>query len=225
MKVYTIKPEYNISHLLDNYDWASLGHSHIVDVGGSQGYIAVELAKRFKNLIITVQDIVPVVNNPQREIPQEVEGKVHFMVHDYFQPQTVEADVYFFRWVLHNLSDQACYKILRALIPVLKPGVRIILQDLCMPEPGTVPLWRDKDLRSEPTFTLSFFSIAQPLHRASDIHMTTLFNAKERTVSEWRAMFIEADSRFTLTRVIEPKGSALGIIELIWEASASAVAP
>ncbi|KAH7320605.1 S-adenosyl-L-methionine-dependent methyltransferase [Stachybotrys elegans] len=132
MKVYTIKPEYNVSHLLDNYDWASLGNSHVVDIGGSQGHIAVELAKRFSNLSITVQDIAPVVENSQCGIPQEIEGRVHFMAHDYFQPQAVEADVYFFRWVLHNLSDNACHKILRALIPVLKPGVRIILQDVCL---------------------------------------------------------------------------------------------
>lgn len=46
--------------------------------------------------------------------------------------------------------------------------------------------------------------------------MAAIFNSRERTVVEWRALFAEADSRFTLRTVIEPKGSSLGILEVVW---------
>ncbi|KAK4665141.1 uncharacterized protein QC763_0077990 [Podospora pseudopauciseta] len=36
-------------------------------------------------------------------------------VHDFFEPQTVVADVYFFRWIFHGFSDKYNIKILRDL--------------------------------------------------------------------------------------------------------------
>lgn len=46
--------------------------------------------------------------------------------------------------------------------------------------------------------------------------MGAVFNSLERTVSEWKALLRNADPRFVLKQVIEPKGSALGIIEIDW---------
>lgn len=46
--------------------------------------------------------------------------------------------------------------------------------------------------------------------------MGALFNAKERTLREWRALFAEADSRFVLTSVRRPEGSALAVMEVVW---------
>lgn len=53
-------------------------------------------------------------------------------------------------------------------------------------------------------------------NRAEDLTMGAIFNSKERTVSEWSALFKDADPRFVLKGVIEPKGSALGILEVVW---------
>lgn len=46
--------------------------------------------------------------------------------------------------------------------------------------------------------------------------MTTLFNARERTAEEWKDLFAKADPRFVLKQIIEPKGSALAILEAVW---------
>jgi hypothetical protein len=46
--------------------------------------------------------------------------------------------------------------------------------------------------------------------------MGALFNARERTVNEWRALVTEADTRFQLKQVIQPKGSTLAIMEVVW---------
>jgi hypothetical protein len=145
MKAYMTDPSYDVKYLLDNYDWASLGEAKVVDIGGSQGHVAVELARRFRGLSITVQDMEMSILGSS--VPFEVKDRVKFMAHNFFMPQTVSADVYFFRWIMHNWSDKYCIRMLKALIPELKPGARIVIQDSCMPEPGTGPLWRERDLR------------------------------------------------------------------------------
>lgn len=47
--------------------------------------------------------------------------------------------------------------------------------------------------------------------------MAYIFNARERTVTDWAAVFERADPRFALKSVIKPDGSALGILEYVWE--------
>ncbi len=50
-----------------------------------------------------------------------------------------------------------------------------------------------------------------------DMLMLTLFNAHERQESDWIQLFGEADRRFVFKHTSAPKGSALGIIEFVWE--------
>ena len=59
------------------------------------------------------------------------------MAHDFFTPQTVLADVYIYRFIFHNYSDEKAVDILKAAIPALKPGSRILI---------TGP-WRSKVVR------------------------------------------------------------------------------
>lgn len=63
------------------------------------------------------------------------------MGHDFFTEQPVKnADVYFFRCTLHNWADNFVIKALRALIPALKPGARVVIQDHGRAPPGTIAL-------------------------------------------------------------------------------------
>lgn len=78
----------------------------------------------------------------------------------------------------------------------------MIIQETCMPEPGTISARKEKDLRAE------------------DLNMGAIFNARERTVHEWKELCAQADPRFVMGRVSEPPGSALGIIEFTWEEAA-----
>jgi hypothetical protein len=50
-----------------------------------------------------------------------------------------------------------------------------------------------------------------------DLTMGAVFNAQERTVSDWRRILQEADSGFVLQGVVQPKGSALALIDVRWE--------
>jgi hypothetical protein len=55
--------------------------------------------------------------------------------------------VYFFRWILHNQSDKYAIKLLRNLVPGLKKGSKIVINDHCLPEPGQESLWDEKIIR------------------------------------------------------------------------------
>lgn len=69
---------------------------------------------------------------------------IKWMVHDYFTPQpVVGADVYLYRFVFHNLYDEKAIDVLRAAIPALKTGAKILINDECLSEPGEVR-WRDE---------------------------------------------------------------------------------
>lgn len=86
--------------------------------------------------------------------------RVRFMTHDFLlEDQPVKgADVYFFRWILHNWSDKYCVKILRGLIPALKPGAKIILNDNVLPQPGVLSRWQENRLRY--VFIIFFLSFS-----------------------------------------------------------------
>lgn len=80
-------------------------------------------------------------------IPRELESRVSLTTHDFFTPQSVSADLYYFRWVFHNWSDAYVVKILQNLVPALKPGARILLNDGVLPEPGSVGGMEEKSIR------------------------------------------------------------------------------
>ncbi|KAF2272524.1 sterigmatocystin 8-O-methyltransferase [Westerdykella ornata] len=190
-------PALAISHIERSHDWESLGNGLVVDVGGSHGAVAVELASKHKNLRFISQDLEATIDSAP-PLPDTVADRVKLMVHDFFTPQPVEADAYIFRWIFHNWSDKYAAQILQALIPALKPGARILVQDGVLPEPRQIPSWREKDIRD------------------MDLSMNVLFNAWERDVDEWKELFRRADGRFRFIGVTQPQGSALALIEARW---------
>jgi hypothetical protein len=148
MSVFTSGKGFSASHVVAGFDWKSLGNATVVDIGGSRGHISIALATKFPLLKIIVQDLESTIEGAKSEVSPQVADRISFMARDFFSEQKVVANVYFYRWVFHNWSDKYCIKILRSLVPVLRPGVRIIINDICIPDPGTTALWKEKELRS-----------------------------------------------------------------------------
>ncbi|CAG8949343.1 hypothetical protein HYFRA_00004969 [Hymenoscyphus fraxineus] len=140
--------------LIDNFDWAALGAQHIVDVGGGMGHASIALAKAFPELTFTVQDFGKVVKNGERTFLEETEEqpelrkRVRFMAHDAFESQPVEgAGVYLLRSVLHDWPDENCMAILKSLVPALKKGAVVLINDYVMPDPGELDLLAERRAR------------------------------------------------------------------------------
>lgn len=135
--------------LAQGYPWASIGNGigTVVDVGGSKGNISVVLAQTAPGLRFVVQDLGGAMQGAKDSIPEDVAQRIKFMEHDFFNHQLVKADAFLFRMIFHNWSDENVIKILKATIPGLKPGSRIIVNDYFVPEPKTMSLMKERTIR------------------------------------------------------------------------------
>ena len=123
---------------------ASLGDTLIVNVGESRGQAAIELAKNFGSIKLLVQDAESIIQGAELGVLEELKGRIEFITHAIFVPQTIKAPVYFLRMAFRGLGDKYAVLALKTQIPVLQPGVKILSQDVCMREPGAIPLWRER---------------------------------------------------------------------------------
>ncbi|KAF2648949.1 sterigmatocystin 8-O-methyltransferase precursor [Lophiostoma macrostomum CBS 122681] len=188
------------SYVIKAYDWASLGKATVVDVGGSHGIVCIALARESPDLQFVVQDLKTVVDDAKTKSLAELSHRVTFQAHDFFEEQPVKnAEIYFFRWILHDWSDKYCVKILRALIPALKPGARLLFSERCLEPPCTLPL------------------AAERWNRDSDITMLATSNSQERDEGDWKALLEAADLNFTLEEVRRTPGAKLDLIVVRWK--------
>lgn len=143
-------PQVSLRPLFQGYlvQFAHISDAVVVDVGGSHGMIAIEIARAYPNLQLVVQDLdEAIVTDAQAKKPADVTDRVRFMMHDFLTPQPVGAAVYFFRTIFHDWPDKYCIEILRKLTPALTPGSKIVINELVMPDPGTMPWATEARLR------------------------------------------------------------------------------
>jgi SAM-dependent methyltransferase len=102
-------------------------------IGGANGHAAIAIAEKFSGLKFVVQDLKTEGN----KVPKHLEERITFMNHDMLTVQPVQnAEVYFWRVVLHNHPDAIVIKSLQSLTPALKPGSKILIQDHGLADPG-----------------------------------------------------------------------------------------
>ena len=136
------------NHVTNLFDWHAYEQATVVDVGGSHGLICVELAQKFPELKFIVQDLPEVIAEVSKDGLKDTPEQITFMPHDFFHEQPVKnADIYFLRFILHDWPNQYGLKILRNLIPALKAGARILLNEMCLPGPGEISCYQARSLR------------------------------------------------------------------------------
>ncbi|RPA75885.1 S-adenosyl-L-methionine-dependent methyltransferase [Ascobolus immersus RN42] len=167
------------------YPWNELGNGRLVDVGGGVGHVSLAIHSANPSLAITVQDLAPTIAQAKETFTSPKGADITLEAHDFFEPQTREADTYFFRHVIHDFSDELSVKIIKNIVPQLKP-------------------WKEGRSRSEGSRIIVAEMILTPGARApTDRHtvymnmvMLSLLNAKERDYAEFQALFRKADPRF-----------------------------
>ena len=98
----------------------------------------MDLARHLPRAKFVVEDSNAEGLNMGRQIvgkDPDLERRITFLEHDFFKPQPVQADVYFLRHILIDWPDAKGIEIIRALIPALKDGARVLLSEAVMPEP------------------------------------------------------------------------------------------
>lgn len=143
MSFMTTVPETSFSNFVANVPW-TLGPKDtqirecprlIVDVGGSRGDLCEALLLAYPRIEkAVVEDLPEVINaNLERGPPGELAERIHYQPYDFFTEQVVKsADIYLFSNVFHDWSDSYAVQMLKNQIPALKPGARILINDICI---------------------------------------------------------------------------------------------
>lgn len=200
MAWHAMLPGFSAQYLVTAFPWGSGGELTVVDVGGGLGHVSRALVAHSPTIKCIVEDSPDVIVQGQEGLPTDLRGRISFQAHDFFQEQPVKgADVYLLRLVLHDWSDKYSKMIIKALIPALKPGAKVVINDRVVPGRGEAPYLAEREARDY------------------DMYMLAFQNAKERTAEDWTALFEEADPRFKITRVYQPPKSSLAVVDVTWE--------
>ncbi|KAI4940900.1 hypothetical protein J4E91_011077 [Alternaria rosae] len=154
----------------------------------------------FKSLRFVVQDISPnMLAQFKEEAIQDLEGRVTFQQHDFFDTQpVVDANAFFLRQCLKNNNDENCVKIICALVPALEKcgkDTPLLINDVIMPESGTMTRDEEHHLRQV------------------DICMMATLGAKQRTEKEFAMLLTQADRRLKIVKVW-PNPFGVGLSEV-----------
>lgn len=117
----------------------------------------------------------------------DLSSRITFFTHDFFTEQKTFADVYLFRHILHDWSDDDSLKILQSLVPALEKNVaqnnkaspRVLISEGIVPAPpekrrGTVAGKMIRLVASVPLFSYLFLIRTRAL---------TLLNTESKTPS------------------------------------------
>ncbi|KAL4936915.1 hypothetical protein BDV06DRAFT_216292 [Aspergillus oleicola] len=201
MKWRVQAPGFAIRYLVDAFPWPNgdaQGQFTVVDVGGGLGHVSRALSKHAPNAQFIVQDTTPVAAQGKAAL-SVIDGRIRFEGHDFFEQQPAHgADVYLLRLILHDWSDKYATMILKALVPALRPGAKVVINDRVVPGRGEAHYLNEREARDY------------------DLYMMSLQNGRERTAEDVRALLNKVDKRFELTKVHQLVGSVLAVVEVTW---------
>lgn len=116
-------------------------------VGGSTGHVSVSIASQFPALKFVVQDMQETVAAGEESLPDELRGRVTYMAHDFFTPQSVKGDIYMLRSILHDWPDKHAIRILQNLLPSMKERTKILILEVVFAPPKQLPPLQEKMIR------------------------------------------------------------------------------
>lgn len=151
-------------------------------MGGAYGYVAVSIARRHPRLRFIVQDLGEILANAEEALPkivssynddddtslqESIASRITYMELDFLsgiQPVT-GADVYMFRFVIHDWSDKYVVRILQNIVPSMKKKTaRIVIMDYVLVSPGSGNNKVAERLeRFSSSFPLCFYPFSGPL--------------------------------------------------------------
>ncbi|TCM50473.1 methyltransferase [Kribbella sp. VKM Ac-2568] len=166
------------------YDFS--GRSSVVDIGGGQGILLEAVLTAYEHLSGTVFDLSHVVATKPRS--PALESRWSSVAGSFFE-SVPPADAYLLKSILHDWPDDRCVEILRTCTASLNPGGVVLVVELILGRTGQ-----------------------EVLAAFSDLNMLVLPGGRERTETEYAALFTAAGLR--LNRVLDTN-SRMSILEAI----------
>jgi 6-hydroxytryprostatin B O-methyltransferase len=148
-----------------------------------------------------VQDLHPeAVERGRLSLPATLQDRITFQAHDFFSEQPIIADAYLFRNVLYDWPDVDVERIVKSLMPALRPNARVLVAD------DIVPKWGEKKLSP----------YLEKYLRSNDMSMFSACSGKARTLTQFCKLMERCDSRFRFEGIYCPHGSVCSLISWVY---------
>lgn len=156
------------------------------------------LAEAFPNLRFEIQDLQLVTQRATGVIndqPQQLKDRICIRAHDFFEPQPVHgAAVYLLRMIIHDWADKEARQIISNVASAMSEDSILLIMDTVLPDPGQVLATKERVLRSR------------------DLTMMQTFNAKERSLDDWKDILTGDTYNLQLKDVNQPTGSHMNLL-------------
>lgn len=174
-------------------------------MGGGWGHVCVDIAMGLphtdrKDLPeFVVKDLQKMIINGEKQLP-ETAGKIqpiidsiafkeYNFINDPNEPD--QADIYMFRFVMHDWSDSRVVTILNNIVPNMKSTAHILIMDYIIPKPDMFPLVVERLKRFVNAHILATMIVALTVAtRTMDIAAMSILAGKERTEVDWGQLII-----------------------------------
>ena len=163
----------------------------IADIGGGHGLLlatALKTNPQAKGILFDQPQVIE--GAPEVLKANSVADRVETVSGNFFEEIPVEADIYMMKFIIHDWNDEQSITILSNLAKSAKPGTKLLLVETVVEEDDSVP----------------------SMSKVMDLNMLVMTGGKERTPSEYAALFEKTG--FRLTRVIETP-SPMQIVEAV----------
>jgi hypothetical protein len=138
----------------------------VVDVGGAHGTLLAGVLKAHPSARGILTDLPHVIADAPRALAAlGVAGRVEAVAGDFFE-SVPGGDCYFLKQILHDWSDDECVKVLRNCARAMRPGGKVVVVEMVVPEDDTP-------------------SLAQIM----DLNMLVMLPGRERTATEFASLF------------------------------------
>ena len=154
------------------------GLDKIVDVGGGRGTLMASILRAYANPRGVVLDLPHVIEQGARHIhDQGLSTRCELVAGDFFEGVPRGGDAYILKWVIHDWDDARSVAILKNCHRAMSPNGKLFVIEAVIPS------------GNEPFF-----------HKFMDLNMLVMTGGRERTESEYRALFDAGG--FHLNRII-----------------------
>jgi len=177
--------------VLSRYDFSK--YTTVADIGGGEGLLLSEIVKKHPGLKGIVFDL-PENSAKAREYIRsgKLDARMTYTPGSFFEPFSIQAEVYLMKNVLHNWDDAQCSIILTNLRNTMKQGAVLLILEMVVPGPNIPSYSKLVDMQM----------------------LATLPGGRERTLAEFESLLKK--SGFRMKRLI-PTIAPMAILETVMD--------
>ncbi len=136
---------YETTAMLDAYDFS--GIDVLADIGGGNGSLISAILARYPNMKGILFDLGHVVDRA-REIlkASDLAQRCSVIEGNFFETMPASANVYLFRHIIHDWTDEQCIQILGHCRKAIPTGGKLLIADCVVPSGNAPSLSKDMDI-------------------------------------------------------------------------------